>query len=419
MMKRNATAWCSLGVLILLTAGTAAGQNLPTSPPEEVGLSAERLSRLDRVMREYVDEGKVAGLVTLVIRSGRVAHFESFGHLDREKRTPMPKDAVFRIASQSKAVTTVAVMILQEEGRLVLTEPVSKYLPEFRNSTVAVAENGGFRVEPAKREITIRDLLTHTAGISYGAGSPAVEAYRWAGLHGWYFAEHDEPIGNAIRRLAVLPLSFHPGERWVYGFGTDILGHLVERVSGMSLAEFFQARIFEPLKMVDTHFYLPEGKLDRLTPVYGVDGGGRLELVERPEESAYFKGPRKCYSGGAGLLSTARDYGRFLLTLLNGGELEGVRILSRKSVEAMTTNQVGDLYGARGFGLGFWINEDLGGTGQLGSIGAYGWGGAYHTTYWVDPEEQLVALLMCQLLPARGLDLHPRFNALVYQAIVD
>ncbi len=406
-------------ILVLLTLGTVAGQSLPTAPPEEVGLSAERLDRLNQVMRRYVDDGRVAGLVTLVIRGGRVTHFESFGYLDRERRTPMPRDAVFRIASQTKAVTTAAVMMLQEEGSLILTEPVSKYLSEFRNTTVAVPNNDGFRAEPARREITIRDLLTHTAGISYGAGSPAEEAHKWARLHGWYFAEHDEPIGDAVRRLAGLPFSAHPGERWVYGFGTDILGHLVERVSGMSLADFFQSRIFEPLKMVDTHFYLPEGKLDRLTPVYGVGEGGRLELVEKPEESFYFKGPRQCYSGGAGLLSTARDYGRFLLALLNGGELEGVRILSRKSVEAMTTDHAGDLYGPRGFGLGFWINDDLGRLGQLGSIGAYGWGGAYHTTYWVDPEEELVALLMCQLLPARGSDLHPRFNALVYQAIAD
>ncbi|GAB4232117.1 MAG: serine hydrolase domain-containing protein [Acidobacteriota bacterium] len=384
-----------------------------------MGLSAERLARLDGVMEQYVRQDRVAGIVTLILRRGKLAHQGVYGYLSKERGTPMRADAIFRIASQTKAITSVAVMILQEEGKLLIGDPVGKYLPEFQKTTVAEPQEGdGFRVVPARRPITIRDLLTHTAGISYGWG-PAAEAYRFERVQGWFFADKDEEIGAVIQRLAQLPFDAQPGERWLYGFSTDILGRLVEVVSGQTLAEFFQDRIFEPLKMVDSHFFLPEEKLERLTPVYGINAEGKLYLVEKPEESPYFRGPRRCYSGGAGLLSTARDYARFLQALLNGGELEGARILSRKSVEMMTVNQVGDLYGAQGFGLGFWVTRDLGASGEPGSEGAFGWGGAYHTVYWVDPQEELVAVLMCQLLPATGSDLHGKFRSLVYQAVVD
>ncbi len=409
-----------LRVLILFGLAVGLGglraQELPRAEPAAVGMSAERLGRLSAVMQQYVDRDRVAGLVTLVIRDGKLVQLGTYGYLDREKKTPMPADAIFRIASQSKAVTTAAVMILHEEGRLLLSDPVSKYLPEFRHVRVATRESGVYREEPAKRQITIRDLLTHTAGISYGGGA-AEAAYRWENLYGWYFAGRDETIGEAIRRLATLPIDAQPGEKYIYGFNTDILGRVVEVVSGQSLADFFQERIFSPLKMTDTHFFLPPEKVGRFTPVYGHDPAGRLYLVEPADRNDYVAGPRKCYSGGAGLVSTAKDYGRFLLALLNGGELEGARILSRKSVELMTSNQVGDKFGDRGFGLGFWITEHVGRSGQLGSVGAFGWGGAYHTTYWVDPQERLVALLMCQLLPARDMDLHPKFSTLVYQAL--
>lgn len=395
----------------------ALAQELPTATPEEVGMSAAGLQRLSAAMQRYVDEERVAGIVTLVIRDGKIAHLGSFGRLDREQRTPMRPDALFRIASQSKAVTTAAIMILHDDGKLLLGDPVSRYIPEFRHARVAIKESeGGYREEPVRRPITIRDLLTHTAGISYGSG-PAQAAYRWEGLQGWYFADKDESIGDAIRRLASLPIDAHPGDRYLYGYSTDILGRVVEVASGMSLAEFFEKRIFTPLKMTDTHFFVPTEKVARLSPVYGHDLTGKLYLAESAEDNDYVRGPRKCYSGGAGLVSTARDYGRFLLALLNGGQLEGNRILSRKTVELMTTNHVGDKFGDRGFGLGFWITEHVGRYGQAGSVGAFGWGGAYHTTYWVDPEERMVALLMCQLLPARNMDLHPRFNHMVYQAL--
>jgi CubicO group peptidase (beta-lactamase class C family) len=372
-------------------------------------------------MQEYVDQGRVAGLVALIIRDGRVAYLRPFGKLDLTTGTPMPADAIFRIASQSKAVTSVAVMMLQEEGRLLIDDNVSKYIPEFARTTVAVQAEGkdvsGYSVVPARRPITIRDLLTHTAGISYGTG-PAKDAYAAAGVQGWSLADKPVPIGDIIKKLAGLPFDAQPGEKFVYGYNTDILGYLVERVSGLSLAEFFARRIIGPLGMKDTSFFLPLEKLDRFTSVYGVDEKGGLKKMEDARDNAYVNGPRVCYSGGAGLLSTAEDYGRFLLMLLHGGELGGARLLSPKSVELMTVNHIGTLEGGP-FGLGFWVTEKLGLNGQPGSKGSFGWGGAYHTVYWVDPAEKMVALLMTQLLPAGDSDLHGKFRALVYQAITE
>jgi len=405
-----------------IAAALLQASSLPTAKPADVGLSADRLERLSRVMQEYADQGKVAGMVALVARKGRVVYFKPFGKLDLAKSVPMPANAIFRIASQTKAVTSVAVMILQEEGRLLLDDPVSRYIPEFAATRVAVQaadkDAKGYTTVPARRPITIRDLLTHTAGISYGDG-PAREEYLAAGIHGWFLADKPMPIGDIIKKLATLPFDAQPGEKFVYGYNTDILGYLVERVSGMTVAEFFDKKITSPLGMADTHFFLPEDKIGRFTSVYGVDEKGGLKLMEDGRDNFYVRGPRVCYAGGAGLLSTAEDYARFLLMLQNGGELQGARILSPKSVELMTVNHIGGLYGSQGFGLGFWITERLGFSGQPGSIGGFGWGGAYHTTYWVDPAEQLVAVLMTQLLPAGNSDLHGKFRALVYQSIVE
>jgi CubicO group peptidase (beta-lactamase class C family) len=397
-------------------------EKLPTTRPEVVGLSTERLGRIGELMQKYVDEGRLGGAVTLVARNGKVAYLQSFGKLDPTTGAVMPTDAVFRIASQSKAVTSVAVMILFEEGKLLLDDPVSKYIPEFKDTTVAVPEAAkkgpGYKIVPAKRPITVRDLLTHTAGISYGDG-PAKDLYKAAGLQGWFMADRPEPIGAYIKKLAGLPFDAQPGEKWVYGYNTDILGYLVEVVSGMSLADFIKARITGPLGMADTAFFLPEEKAARMTAVYGANKDGKAELVADPRENAYVKGPRMCYGGGAGLLSTAEDYARFLLMLQSGGEWGGVHVLSPKSVELMTVNHVGDLYGSQGFGLGFWVTQALGKNGDPGSIGAFGWDGAYHTTYWVDPVEKLVAVFMTQLLPAGGSDAQDKFKALVYQSIVE
>ena len=418
-----------LTVALLLVALTCSqanyAQTLQRVRPESVGLSSERLNRLSEALDGYVKDGRLSGGVALVARRGKVAYVEAFGQRDIEAKAPMREDSVFRIASQTKALVSVGVMMLQEEGRLLINDPVGKYLPEFRETTVAVPkQGGGYDVVKAKRQITIRDLLTHTAGVGYGGG---VARDRWeaAKITGWYFADREEPVGATVARMAALPFDAHPGERWVYGYATDILGALVERVSGRTLEEFLRARIFEPLGMKDTHFYLPESKADRFAVVYSAKESGGLERAPEPGgmvgQGAYLKGPRKSFSGGAGLLSTAQDYARFLSMLLNGGELDGKRLLSRKSVELMTVDHIEGkpFRDGQGFGLGFVVVKDLGARGWPGSVGEYGWGGAYHSTYWVDPKEQLVVVYFTQLIPARGLDDHDKLRALVYQAIVD
>ena len=414
-------------LLLVLPAARALSQQ--PGPSEELGFSSQRLARLERVIQDYIDKGRIPGAVMLVRRAGKVAFRRELGWIDVEGRVPMRADTIFRLASMTKPITSVGIMILHEEGALLLSDPVSKYITELADSTVAGADRGpGMDLVAAKRKITIRDLLSHTAGISYGDGASEA-AYRAADVWGWSLADRDETIGEFVRRLAVLPFEAQPGERWVYGYGTDILGHVIERVSGLTLAEFFQQRILGPLKMRDTHFFLPAEKMDRFTPIYGVTDVGGIRLLERAAESDYAKAPRRCYSGGAGLLSTTGDYARFLRMLLNEGELDGARILGPKTVRLMTANHVGDLYpteygpsiasGHKGFGLGFWVNEDLGGSGQLGSVGSYGWEGAYYTTFWVDPKEKLFAVFMTHLLPTGEIDLHGKLNALIYQALLE
>ena len=417
-------------VLCLTLAGLAApaaSQGLPATTPEAAGLSTSRLQRLHAVMQDYVDRHRVSGLVAIVVRGGKVAELAAYGKRDIEANAPMQKDTIFRIASMSKAVTSIAVMMLVEEGKIGLSDPVSKFVPSFKKTTVIVPPPSGAipgspaSIVPAKREITIRDLLTHTAGIGYGGG-PAEEQYKTAKVHGWYFADKAEPVAATIDRLATLPFDAQPGERFVYGFNTDILGVVVEKASGLSLDAFFRTRIFEPLKMVDTQFFLPAAQRDRLAAVYSLSEDGALTRAPDPGtgQGAYVDGPRMCFSGGAGLLSTASDYARLLQMMLNGGELDGVRLLGPKTVELMTSNHTGVLFneGKTGFGLGFEIVDDIGKAGMFGSPGEFSWGGAYHTTYWADPKEKIVAVLMTQLLPAEGSDLHEKFRDLVYQAVI-
>jgi CubicO group peptidase (beta-lactamase class C family) len=420
-------ARCLVVLLLSLTiASSGRAQPRPAPITASTGISVERLDRLSATLQQYVDQQRVAGLVTIVVRNGRTVHLEAFGKRDLESGTPMQADTIFRIASMSKAITSVATLMLLEEGKLLLGDPVSKFIPSFAKTTVIVAPPPGavagtpVSVVPAKRAITIRDLLTHTAGIGYGAG-PAESLYKAANVHMWYFADKNEPIATTIDRLAALPFDAQPGERYVYGFNTDILGVVVEKASGMSLDEFFRTRIFQPLKMVDTHFYLPPEKRDRLATVYSLRDG---KLMRAPEEGmgqgAYLEGPRQSFSGGAGLLSTASDYARFLQMVVNGGELDGARLLSPKTVELMSSSHTGTLFneGRTGFGLGFEVVEHVGRSGEHGSVGLLSWGGAYHTDFWADPQEKLVAVLMTQLLPATGSDLHGKFRALVYQSIV-
>jgi CubicO group peptidase (beta-lactamase class C family) len=415
-----------LFVLLIVAASTpwVGAETLPGAKPESVGISSERLQRLTRVLNAYVADGKLPGGVALVARRGKVAYFEAFGQRDREASSPMPKDAIFRIASQTKALVSTGVMVLQENGDLVITDPVGKYMPEFLETTVAQRKGESYEVVKAKRPITIRDLLTHTAGIGYGGG-PASDRWEAAGITGWYFADRDEPVGATISRIAALPFDAQPGERFVYGYNTDILGALIERVSGEPLDAFLRTRVLEPLGMNDTYFYLPQSKKDRLAVVYSSKREGGLERAPDPGhmtgQGAYVEGPRKSFSGGAGLLSTASDYARFLQAMLNGGELDGKRILSPKTVELMTVDHIGGVSTTpgQGFGLGFSVVDDVGERGVPGSVGEFGWGGAYHSTYWVDPKEQLVVVYFTQLIPARNVDDHAKLRALVYQALVE
>lgn len=414
----------ALIVLSLAAAIPVWSQELPRARPEDVGLSSKRLERLTETFDRYAKDGKLAGGVTLVLRRGKVAYFHSFGQRDREANSPMKEDSIFRVASQSKALTSAGVMILQEEGKLLISDPVSKYLPEFANTSVAVPKaGGGYDVVRAKRQITIRDLLTQTAGISYGTG-PARDKWEAAGITGWYFANRDEPIAATVARMPALPFDSQPGEKWVYGYSTDILGAMIEKVSGQPFDEFLRQRVFEPVGMIDTSFYLSPSKAGRLAVVYSV-AGDKIERAPDPGlgagQGAYLIGPRKSFSGGAGILSTAGDYARFLLMLASGGTIDGKRILSRKSVELMTADQMRNIpyRDGQGFGLGFSITKDVGALGVPSSVGEFGWGGAYHSVYWVDPKEQLVVVYFTQLIPAGSIDDHGKLRSLIYQSIVD
>ena len=412
-------------IVFLLTAQPLFGQGLTTAQPEDVGLSSERLSRLTDVLQAYVDEDRLAGAVAIVARRGKIAYLKAVGHRDKESRDPMRTDAIFRIASQTKALVSVGVMMLQEEGALLITDPIGKHLPEFRATTVAQPNGrGGYDVVAAKRSITIRDLLTHTAGISYGSG-PAAKAWEEAGITGWYFADRDETVGDVMARVAKLPLDAHPGEQWIYGYNTDILGALIEQISGRTLGAFLRELLFDPIGMDDTHFFLPAHKTDRLATVYSSVEAGGIERAPDPGhmvgQGAYVTGPRKSFSGGAGALSTATDYATFLQMLLNGGTLGGTRTLSRTTVDLMTVDHTGEIEFRPGqsFGLGFSVVEDPAASGLPSSLGEYGWGGAYHSTYWVDPQEQLVVVYLTQLIPAGNIDDHGKLRALVYQSIID
>lgn len=424
LARRDHIARALLFVLALGWGSPLTAQALPEVAPSSVGMSEERLARLETALDGFVADGLLPGGVLLVARSGGVAYHRAFGLRDREVGDAMERDDLFRIASQTKALVSVAVMILQEEGRLLLSDPVSRYLPEWDRATVAVAkEAGGYDVVPVARPVTIRHLLTHTAGIGYGQGT-ARDRWEAAGIQGWYFAHRDEPIRETVRRMAALPLAAHPGGRWIYGYATDILGAVVEEVSGQTLDDFLRTRLLEPLGMRDTRFYVSGADAERLATVYG-RRGGRLERAPAgpgmQTQGEYVDGPRTSFSGGAGLVSTAADYARFLQMLLDGGAFGSTRILAPSSVELMTTDHVGDLYGAagQGFGLGFSVLEDPGARGTHGSAGEFGWGGAYHSTYWVDPAEELVVVYLTQVIPATGLDDFGKVRALVYQAITD
>ena len=390
--------------------------------PEAAGLCPTRLERLREAFQAYVDNGDLAGAATLIARRGRVAHLGTFGMAHREEGRPVAADTLFRIASMTKPITSVAVMMLVEEGRLLLNAPVATYLPEFSDARVLerAGDEAAFRlVEPA-RPMTVRHLLTHTSGLTYGDGDELLASYyyRVANIFGSFGGP--ETLAAAVSRIGRLPLLFHPGAGWAYGFSTDVLGRLVEVVSGVDLATFFHTRIFDPLGMEDTHFYLPADKVQRLARVYSKTENGDLEWyrAEYP-----YEGPSAYLSGGAGLTSSMLDYARFLHMMLGRGVLNGERILGSRTVDLMTVNHIGKVDMMHGpgyrFGLGFDVHADPGLSGSAKSAGSYAWGGYWHTTFWVDPAAEMFVIMMAQVFPSDHVDSGEKLPQLVYQALLD
>ena len=416
----------SIDMRIVITLGVLVAQFALAHEPGPPGFLDGRLQRIDNAINAEISIGKIPGAVALIMKDGDVAYHRSFGYADADSETPMQNDSIFRIASMTKAITSVAAMTLYERGYFRLNDPIAKYLPEFANMRVvsAVDEDGAVvTTVPAENPIRVIHLLTHTSGLGYPfIPSQVQRTYVDSGIIDGLTAR-DIDLASQMGLLATQPLLFEPGTDFAYGLNTDLLGYFVEVVGGKPLDQYFAEEIFEPLGMEDTYFYLPEDKADRLVTLYAaVDEG----LVVSQGDEADIKlddprypvdGARRYFSGGAGLSSTAYDYARFLQMLLNEGELDGVRILGRKSVELMRTARVDwDGDAVPDFGLGFRVVSDIGRQGEVGSIGSYSWGGAFNTTYWIDPVENLLAVYMSQARPTKS-DMGDRFSTLVYQAL--
>ena len=392
--------------------------------PEDVGLSGSRLYKIDHLTQRYINEGKLAGTITLVARKGETVHFSCQGKMDVEADKDMDEDTIFRIYSMSKPITSTALMMLYEDGQFQLDCPVSRYIPGFRDLKVYSREG---HID-AEREMTIRDLLTHTSGLTYGFmnATPVDAMYRERGV------EQSADLEEMVEKLCDIPLLFSPGSRWSYSVATDVCGYLVQKISDTPFDEFLQEQIFEPLGMEDTSFVLPEEKVHRLAANYEHTEGDGMRLIDSPESSIYLK-PR-ILSGGGGLLSTASDYNRFAHMLLGQGEYDGTRILGRKTVELMTSNHLpgnGDLtsmgqavfsetpYDGIGFGLGFSVMLDPAKAQILGSPGEFAWGGAASTYFFVDPAEEMVVMLLTQLMPSSTYPIRRELRVLAYQSIIE
>jgi CubicO group peptidase (beta-lactamase class C family) len=408
-MRLRRSASVALAVLALGSSSVAA-QPRP--------LDDARLARIDRWVERLIATQRIPGASALVVKDGRIVYEKAWGVRDVETRVPLRPDDLFRIASQTKAITSVAVMLLWEEGRFGLDEPVGTYLPAFKEHTILTRFNpadSSYESKPTRRRITIRQLLTHTSGLDYAdIGSDEFKAiYAKAGITAW--GKEGASLAADMDKLAALPLKHEPGERFTYSLSTDVLGRLVEVVSGQTLEQFFVERIFAPLRMTDTHFRVPAAKAARLITMHQ-DTAGTMRPMREPRGWAnpnYPVRPMTYFSGGAGLTSTTRDYARFLQMVLNGGELDGVRLLGRKTVEMMLTNQTGTL---NNFGLGFGLETAANDFRQPLSLGSFEWGGAFKTTYWADPRERLVALIYTNTYGG-GLDFGGPFKALVYAAL--
>ncbi len=425
-----------LAVLMIVLTPLASSKDLPTVRPEIVGMSSERLARIKPLLQRYVDEGKVAGIQTLIARKGKIVHFEQVGKLDLDTHSALREDSLFRIYSMTKPITTTAAMILYEEGKLQLDDPVEKYLPAFKNKKVLV---DGELID-ATHAITIRELMSHTAGLTYGIFGNSVidQKYRVAMFgegHQFSFnnttinadASKIKTLDDLVSAIGPIPLQYQPGTQWVYSLSVDILGAVVEKVSGQSLDVFMLERLFKPLKMNDTFFEVPKEKLQRFGTLQAKDAGGKLMVIDRPKTSD-FANNVTFFSGGGGLVSSAMDYLRYSQMMLNGGELDGIRILSPTTIDLMTRDQLTQsarlgydprpgIMGDVSFGLGFGLAVKAPRV-RSGSKGSYRWAGIAGTDFWIDPKEDLTAMILVQMMgypPA----LRNEFKTLVYQAITE
>ncbi|AEI47466.1 serine hydrolase domain-containing protein [Runella slithyformis] len=420
---------------IAFTQANAQTKSIKNTPglgdaaPETVGISTERLSRMDGVLQNAVMQGSVPGVAAIVVRNGKIVYHKAFGMADNASNRPLKRDDIFRIASMSKAITSTAVMMLWEEGKFQLDDPISKYIPEFKNQTVLKTfkfQDSTYTTEPVKSEITIRHLLTHTSGLGYGVidGDERFKAlYYKAGIVD-LFTTQPVRIGDNIKKLAKLPLHHHPGEKYVYSEGLDVLGYFIEIISGMPFDEFLRKRLFEPLGMNDTYFYLPEAKASRLVSIQKPQNGQWVRYPNTFYDTDYpIKGAKAFFSGGAGLSSTARDYAAFLLMYLNGGEVNGKRFLSRTTIETILSNQVGELLGGdkanSSYGLAFGLLNKAGAEkGAKGSEGTFEWGGYFNTNYFADPKEKIIGVIMKQTQSSSD-NLNNLFRQVIYQSIDD
>jgi len=401
--------------------------------PETVDFSSARLQRINAAMQRYVDEGKMAGLITTVARQSKTIHLEKFGWMDKEADKAMQFDTIFRIASMTKPITAVAVMLLYEQGYFTLNTPISDFIPGFKDVKVFVQETGnGVELADLIRPVTFRHLFTHTAGLSYGwnQNDPVDRLYQQVQKESG-IARDKATVKDVVEMLTHLPLAFQPGTKWRYSLAIDVLGHIVEIISGKPLDVFFKERLFEPLGMADTDFWLPKAKADRLAALYGHPGGAeKLKLLEAPAQSPRFNKPA-FLSGGGGLVSTMSDYARFLQMLVNGGELDGARLLSPTTVDLFTLNHAPaaalpygfaegeDLFHqGYGYSLGTRVLMDVSASGKAGSVGEFGWDGAFNTYFWVDRKQALYGLLMTQHDPNNYYPLADTFKQLTYQALI-
>jgi CubicO group peptidase (beta-lactamase class C family) len=413
--------------LLLSTAQVLCAQsvkNFSESKPEDAGFSTARLARIDKLLQQSVDDQLIPGAVGMIVRNGKIVYYKAFGYSDIETKTPLKRDDIFRIASQTKAITSLAVMMLWEEGKFLLDDPISKFIPEFKNPKVLknfYFEDTTYTTVPATREITVRHLLTHSAGIGYAViGSPDFRAiYAKAGIPSGIGNDRDV-LADKMKKLGTMPLKHNPGDQYTYGLNTDVLGYLVEIWSGMSLDQFFKTRIFDPLGMKDTYFYLPQNKHNQLVTLHGDKDGKVFKMKSAPYDALdpdYPKLDGKYFSGGAGLSSTVEDYAKFLQLFLNGGQFNGVRLLSRKTVEMMLVDQLPDLNTE--FGLGFGLETTRNDHRTPMSVGSFRWGGAFSTQYWADPKEKLIGVIYTNIYESSNEHLLEKFKDLTYQAIND